>query len=133
MKQVYLLDTNILLAALIAPQRLPEAVIQTLINPAFTILFSVASIWEIAIKQSLHKPGFDFHPKDIHTLALQTGFEELPVQAAHCQALTGLPWHHRDPFDRLLVAQAVTLPAHLLTADAALTAYSLLVQQVVLL
>lgn len=128
-----LLDTSILLAALIAPERLPAAVRAELESPANSILFSAASIWEIAIKRSLLRDDFDFEPEDIETLALQTGFAELPVRAAHCHRVRRLPWHHRDPFDRLLVAQAEALPAHLLSSDGVLERYSTLVRRVTLL
>lgn len=128
----YLLDTNILLAATIAPERLPEDVAGLLRDPRNEILFSAASIWEVGIKRSLNRDGFDFFPEDIHHLALETGFTELPVCAEHCYAVARLPWHHRDPFDRLLVAQAQTQPARLLTSDGTLALYSDLVLRVVL-
>ena len=128
--QRLLLDTNVLLASLLSLERLPGAVLQTLSDPNNTVLFSAASLWEIAIKSSLHRPDFDFEPEDIFHLALETGFTELPVESAHTYALTSLPWHHKDPFDRLLVAQAMTLPAQLLTTDTALAAYSALVEYI---
>jgi len=123
-----LLDTNILLAATIAPERLPSEVADSLRDPLNAVFFSAASIWEIAVKRSLNREGFDFFPEDIHRLALETGFTELPVRAEHCYALARLPWHHRDPFDRLLVSQAQALPAHLLTSDDMLPRYSDLVR-----
>jgi PIN domain nuclease of toxin-antitoxin system len=127
-----LLDTNILLAALIAPDSLPAEVQAQLCDPANTILFSAASIWEIAIKCSLGKEDFNFRPEDIQQLALETGFTELPVMSHHCHRITDLPWHHRDPFDRLLVAQAQAIPAYLLTTDELLARYSDLIRVVVL-
>ncbi len=130
--RVLLLDTNVLLGALIAPERLPAAVCAELESADNTILFSAASIWEIAIKRSMGRVDFDFEPEDIEALALKTGFAELPVRAVHCQRVRHLPWHHRDPFDRLLVAQAETLPAHLLSTDELLEQYSPLVSRVVL-
>ena len=123
-QRTYLLDTNILLAAIIAPKRLPIEVLDNLTNPQNRIYFSAASIWEIAIKYSLNRKSFDFLPEDIHRLALETGFMELPIQAEHCYAIANMPWHHRDPFDRLLIAQAQSLPAHLLTTDAVMVRYS---------
>lgn len=124
---VYLLDTNILLAALLAPERLPKQVATDLADPSNTVYFSSASIWEIAIKRSLNRADFDFSPDDIHLLALETGFTELPVKGEHCYALVNLPWHHRDPFDRLLITQIKSLPAYLLTTDGVLSQYSDLV------
>lgn len=124
---VYLLDTNVLLAALLAPERLPPEVIAGLTDASTTVYFSAASIWEIAIKRSLNRADFDFSPEDIHRLALDTGFTELPVKGEDCYPIASLPWHHRDPFDRLLVAQAQSLPAYLLTTDDMLSRYSELV------
>ena len=124
---VYLLDTNILLAALLAPERLPKRVAADLADPNNTVYFSSASIWEVAIKRSLNRTHFDFNPDDIHRVALETGFTELMVKGEHCYPLANLPWHHRDPFDRLLIAQAQSLPAYLLTTDGVLRQYSDLV------
>lgn len=124
---VYLLDTNVLLATLLAPERLPNEVVAGVSDSSNTVYFSSASIWEIAIKRSLNRADFDFSPEDIHRLALDTGFAELPVKGEDCYPLVNLPWHHRDPFDRLLIAQAQSLPAYLLTSDGVLRQYSELV------
>jgi PIN domain nuclease of toxin-antitoxin system len=124
---VYLLDTNVLLAALLAPERLPQEVAAGLSDPSNTVYFSAASIWEVAIKRSLNRADFDFSPQDIHRLALETGFDELSIKGEDCYPVAALPWHHRDPFDRLLVAQAQSLPAYLLTTDGVLKQYSELV------
>jgi PIN domain nuclease of toxin-antitoxin system len=128
----WLLDTNILLAALIKPELLPTDTQALLQDPASLVYFSAASLWEIAIKHSLGRDDFDFLPQDIHQLALQTGFTELPVAASHSYAVANMAWHHRDPFDRLLIAQALSLPAYLLTTDGVLEAYSELVKKVAL-
>lgn len=128
----YLLDTNILLTAAIAPERLPLDVQEWLGNPGNAVFFSAASLWEIGIKRSLNRDGFDFFPEDIHRLALEMKFAELPVQSEHSYAIARMPWHHRDPFDRLLVAQAQSLPSYLLTTDRLLTRYSDLVMYVAL-
>jgi PIN domain nuclease of toxin-antitoxin system len=125
-----LLDTNVLLAALIAPDTLPTRTQQALRDPAVTVHFSAASLWEIAIKCSLSRQDFTFRPEDIELLARETGFTELPVLSQHTHAVATLPWLHRDPFDRLLLAQAISLPARLLTTDALLAKYSDLVQLV---
>ena len=127
-QRTLLLDTNILLCALIAPERL-SAEIQTQLSDAEnTVYFSAVSIWEIAIKSSLNKTHFDFLPQDIHRLAIETDFSELAVQAPHTFAVANMTWHHRDPFDRLLIAQALSLPAYLLTSNNVLAQYSELVQ-----
>lgn len=125
-----LLDTNVLLAALIAPDSLPADIRQQLSDPKVSVYFSAASIWEIAIKRSLGRQDFGFRPEDIEQLARDTGFTELPIASGHCYAVADLPWHHRDPFDRLLVAQAMSIPAYLLTRDGLLGKYSELVRLV---
>jgi len=127
-----LLDTNVLLAATINPEVLPLEVQKQLSDPTCTVFFSAASIWEIAIKRSLGKESFDFEPEDIYGLALETGFTELPVVSRHCFALSRLAWHHRDPFDRLLVSQAQSIPAYLFTTDGVLENYSDLVRKIAL-
>ncbi len=124
---VYLLDTNILLAALLAPERLSQQIAENLADPDNTVYFSSASIWEVAIKRSLNRAYFEFNPDDIHRLAIDTGFTELPVTGGQCYALVDFPWYHRDPFDRLLISQALSLPAYLLTTDGVLSQYSDLV------
>ena len=131
-QRTLLLDTNILLCALIAPERLGTDIQTQLIDAENTVYFSAVSIWEIAIKSSLNKSNFDFLPQDIHRLAIETGFSELAVQAPHTFAVANMAWHHRDPFDRLLIAQALSLPAYLLTSDSVLAQYSELVQLTVL-
>ncbi|WP_084288102.1 type II toxin-antitoxin system VapC family toxin [Desulfovermiculus halophilus] len=123
----FLLDTNVLLAATLDPERLPEETALTLRDPSTIIYFSAASIWEIGIKKSLGRNNFDFYPDDIHQLALETGFTELPVFAKHCYVIARLPWHHRDPFDRLLIAQAIDIRSYLVTTDSILPKYSDLV------
>ena len=127
---VVLLDTHILLWALDSPQRLPRNIVAQLESPETTVYFSAASIWEIAIKTALGKVDFPYSPEDIAQAAKDTGFVELPISAAHGAKVAHLPLHHRDPFDRLLIAQVLLLPAQLITADAALVPYSELVQLV---
>lgn len=131
-RHAYLLDTNVLLATLLAPERLPAKVVAEVSDSSNTVYFSSASIWEIAIKRSLSRADFDFSPEDIHRLALDTGFAELAVKGEDCYPLVDLPWHHRDPFDRLLIAQAQSLPAYLLTTDGVLSLYSELVMHLTL-
>ncbi|MBF0615079.1 MAG: type II toxin-antitoxin system VapC family toxin [Magnetococcales bacterium] len=122
--QTYLLDTNVLLIALVSPERLPQEVQSWLVNPDHDIYFSSASIWEIAIKCSLRREGFSFLPEEIHRLAIEAGFVELTLQSSHCYPVVNMPWHHRDPFDRILVAQSQSLSARLLTTDSMLSRYS---------
>lgn len=123
-----LLDTHILLWAQIEPARLPKAIRADLEDPRNAVLFSAASIWEIAIKAQLGRGDFTFKPEEILQAAQTSGMIELPVTSAAAALVAQLPPHHRDPFDRLLVAQALAEPAHLFTADSALAPYSDLVK-----
>lgn len=123
-----LLDTHVLLWALGEPERLPAAAADRLEADATAVLFSAVSVWEIAIKASLRRADFAADPADVAQEARATGFVELPVHASAAARVADLPWHHRDPFDRLLVAQALDEPAQLLTADQALAPYSELVR-----
>ena len=125
---VLLLDTHVLLLALEAPERLPGDVAAQIESPETTVYFSAASIWEIAIKTALGKVSFQYSPEEIAQAARDTGFVELPISAAHGAKVAALPPHHRDPFDRLLIAQILLMPAQLVTADSALLPYSELVR-----
>ena len=125
---VLLLDTHILLWALDSPRRLPRDIVAQIESPETAVYFSAASIWEIAIKTALGKIDFHYSPEDIAQAARDTGFVELAVSAAHGAKVAHLPLHHRDPFDRLLIAQILLMPAQLLTADSVMVPYSELVQ-----
>jgi PIN domain nuclease of toxin-antitoxin system len=122
-----LLDTHILLWALGEPARLPRAAREAILEPDNDVLFSVASIWEVAIKSQLGRADFGASPEAIAKSALESGFDELPIRSTHAALTARLPGHHRDPFDRILIAQAMTEPARLLTVDSALRPYSELV------
>ncbi|MBI3479820.1 MAG: type II toxin-antitoxin system VapC family toxin [Nitrosomonadales bacterium] len=119
-----LLDTHILIWALGEPKRLPKEVRAALESPANEVLFSAASIWEIAIKAQIGRTNFKVAPEEIARAAVDSGFVELPVRTEHGAKVLSLPLHHRDPFDRILVAQAMTEPCHLITTDAILGGYS---------
>ena len=125
-----LLDTHVLIWALIDPDRLKPSLRTILEDPGQEVLFSAASLWEIAIKAALGRADFNVAPGEILVAALETGFVELPVRSAAALAVADLPLHHRDPFDRLLVAQALAEPARLYTDDAALEPYSELVVRI---
>ena len=94
-------------------------------DPAVLLWVSAASLWEIAIKASLGKLTVDSEALE-DQLGI-AGFEPLPITWQHTVQVRKLPMHHRDPFDRMLIAQAVSEPLRLLTHDAALRAYSDLV------
>jgi len=125
-----LLDTNVLIRALIDPGLLGAKARTALEDPDNEVLFSTASIWEIAIKAALGRADFRVPPAHILEAAKDSGFEELPVRSAAALLVATLPPIHRDPFDRLLVAQAISEPARLFTTDARLTPYSELVAKV---
>jgi len=117
----FLLDTQVLLWALAEPRRLPAPIRRLMESGDAEFHFSLGSIWEIAIKRSLGK--LDFEPDLIADSAETDGHLPLPILREHLSVVARLPWHHRDPFDRLLVAQSVAEPMALLTADAALARY----------
>ncbi len=125
-----LLDTHILLWALVEPARLTAGTRSLLEDPANEVAFSAASIWEIAIKASLGRIGFAVRPGRIAQAARETGFVELAIGADTAARVVDLPPHHRDPFDRLLIAQAMADPMWLYTADPLLPRYSDLVRLV---
>lgn len=118
-----LLDTHLLLWAAGLPERLPEAARALITDPATEPVFSAASLWEIAIKGSLGRADFSVDPRLFRQGLLGAGYGELPVTGAHAAATADLPPLHRDPFDRMLVAQARVEGMLLLTADATLARY----------
>jgi PIN domain nuclease of toxin-antitoxin system len=116
-----LLDTHILLWCLADDAALSLPARTLIADPAHQVFISPISLWEIAIKAQLGKIVADVH--EIHTAALTTGFLPLPFTLEHALAVAHLPFHHRDPFDRALVAQAHAEPLRLLTHNHALVAY----------
>lgn len=116
-----LLDTHVALWALAQPGRLPASVRASLADPENDVYLSAASTWEIVIKGSLGK--LDADADQIVGAALATGFTELPVTSKHALRLRALPSLHRDPFDRILVAQALQDGLTLVTRDADLAGY----------
>ena len=119
-----LLDTHLALWLVRdAPELSAEA--RRLILAAEAVFVSSVSIWEATIKVATGKLPLD--PARLESQLLVAGVQPLPLTWAHARALHGLPMHHRDPFDRMLVVQAMSEPLHLLTHDAALLPYSDLV------
>lgn len=116
-----LLDTHVFLWVVAATPRLKPAARQ-LIEGADAVYVSAASIWEVAIKVRLGKLQAD--PDDLAGAIDRSGFVELPVRAAHAAGVAKLAPHHNDPFDRLLIAQALAEPLRLVTADQALARYT---------
>ena len=118
-----LLDTQILLWAAGRPERLSVAARRQLADPANELLFSAASLWEIAIKSSLGRDDFRVEPRVLRRSLLDNGYIELPVTSEHAVNVESLPDLHKDPFDRILLAQAMTEGITLLTSDAQLARY----------
>ena len=118
-----LLDTHVLLWAAGTPRRLPRAARALLEDEANELVFSAASLWEVAIKQQLGREDFRADVRLLRRGLLDNGYTELPVTSAHAVALDLLPPLHKDPFDRILIAQALVEGIMLLTADANLARY----------
>lgn len=125
-----LLDTHILLWAAQGVEHLPLDA-QTLMNePENELLFSVASLWEIVIKCGLGREDFKVDPRLLRRSLLDNDYRELPILSEHAVAINALPPIHKDPFDRMLVAQATVEGIMLLTADVQLAKYPGPVQRV---
>lgn len=118
-----LLDTHLLLWAAGQPNRLSTAARKLVDNPRNELLFSAASIWEVAIKRGLGRSDFQADPRLLRRGLLDNGYSELPILSEHVVALDGLPPIHKDPFDRLLVVQATVEGVTLLTADSVVAKY----------
>ncbi len=125
-----LLDTHLVLWAAFEPEHLSAKASKLLRSRAVPLAFSLATLWEVAIKTSLGRPGFSVDPSRLHQALLAEGFTELAIRAPHVVRVATLPWLHRDPFDRLLVAQAMEERLTLLTADATLKGYGRFVRLV---
>ena len=122
-----LLDTHIFCWWFYEPELLSDTALRVMHGAEETFVSS-ASIWEVAIKVRLGKMNAD--PKELFDQIKANGFHELPVWSKHAMLVAKLPMHHVDPFDRLLIAQAISEPLHLVTVDAQLQPYSDLVIQV---
>ncbi len=118
-----LLDTHVLLWAALDPGRISAAGRDLLNDPGNDLLFSPASLWEIAIKRGLGRPDFTVQPKPLRRALLDNGYTELPITSQHAVAVEDLPAIHKDPFDRLLVAQALVEGVFLISADPVLARY----------
>jgi PIN domain nuclease of toxin-antitoxin system len=119
-----LLDTHILLWAAAEPQRLSRAARALIKDPTNELLFSAVSIWEVAIKHSLGRKDFQVEPRLLRRALLDQDYIELPLTGAHAASIDTLSPIHKDPFDRLLVAQAMAEGISLLTSDALLAKYA---------
>jgi PIN domain nuclease of toxin-antitoxin system len=118
-----LLDTHLLLWAAGTPQRLSPAARNLIADPAHQLWFSAASLWEITIKAQLARDDFLADPVLLRRGLLENGYQEFHITGQHVLAVARLPDIHRDPFDRVLIAQAETEGALLLTADDRVASY----------
>ena len=118
-----LLDTHLLLWAAGQPDQLSEAARRLLEDPQNELMFSSASLWEIAIKRGLGRDDFRVDPRLLRRGLLDNGYSELPITSEHAITVDGLAPLHKDPFDRILVAQAMVEGVALLTTDSWVAQY----------
>ncbi|MCW5954568.1 MAG: type II toxin-antitoxin system VapC family toxin [Propionibacteriaceae bacterium] len=116
-----LLDTHVLLWA--AAGTLPAELAEHIADEDNDLHFSPASIWEIVIKKALGRPDFTVDPTQLHRALIATGYREVPITGRATLQVATLPDLHKDPFDRVLVAQAIEEGLTLLTADRSLAGY----------
>ena len=124
----FLLDTHILIWAAISPHKISPELASLLSDPSNHLYFSSASIWEISIKESLGKSDFKVSSKKLNDGLIENGYKEIKVSALHTMEVIKLPFIHRDPFDRILVATAIWENMPLLTNDSTLSPYHSLVR-----
>lgn len=122
-------DTQLLIWLADRSEQLPDPVTAMLQDEANELFFSLVSIWETSIKFALGRPDFTIHPRQLREGLLGFGLKELPIASEHVIAVSKLPHHHRDPFDRLLVAQAEVEGLTLMTTDKKLAQYGPHVQR----
>jgi PIN domain nuclease of toxin-antitoxin system len=118
-----LLDTYVLLWAAGQPEKLPAKARKLLLDADNELVFSSASFWEISVKLGLGRKGFRVEPGRLWRVLLSAGYRDLPVTSEHTIAVSTLPAIHKDPFDRVLIAQALVEGLTLLTADSVLRRY----------
>lgn len=118
-----LLDTHLLIWTASNAKRLSSTAVRLIDDEANQLVFSVVSIWEIALKRSLGRPDFQIDPRKLRAGLLDAGYEELTLEDEHCFALLDLPFLHRDPFDRMLIVQARSEKLGFVSADRAVIRY----------
>ncbi|HWD58563.1 MAG TPA: type II toxin-antitoxin system VapC family toxin [Stellaceae bacterium] len=118
-----LLDTHLLLWSAVEPELMPRRAQQLIDDPENKVLFSAANLWEVAIKQRRGRLDFNVDARLLRRNLLNSNYEELPVTGEHAVAVADLPVLHKDPFDRLLVAQCIVEGITLLTADRIVAQY----------
>ncbi|MBV9512188.1 MAG: type II toxin-antitoxin system VapC family toxin [Caulobacteraceae bacterium] len=118
------MDTQLLLWASTGSDRLPPKAVERIEDEDVELLFSAASIWEVAIRSALGKRDFEFDASVLRRGLLDNGYVELPITGLHGAHVASLPRVHRDPFDRILVAQATLEGVTLLTVDPIIAKYA---------
>ena len=126
----FLLDTHLLLWAAGQPERLSREARQLIEDQSNELLLSTASLWEVVIKRGLGRDDFEVDPRLLRRGLLDNGYSELSIASGHIVASDTLPLLHKDPFDRVLVAQALVEGITLLTTDAVVAGYSAPVRKV---
>jgi PIN domain nuclease of toxin-antitoxin system len=119
-----LLDTHVALWAITDSPKLPQKARELIASPKTTVWVSAANVWEIAIKHSLGRGDMPVSGHDAMRYFRDAGYRFLSVEAEHAVAVEELPGHHQDPFDRILVAQALVEPMRLMTHDPFVARYS---------
>lgn len=119
-----LLDTHIALWAIADSPQLSAKARELIASPKNTVWVSAASVWEIAIKHALGRGDMPVSSQDALRYFQESGYRILSIEAEHAVAVEDLPAHHQDPFDRILVAQALLEPMRLVTHDALVARYS---------
>jgi len=118
-----LLDTHLLLWAAGQPDRLPAGVRKLINDPQHVLFFSAVSLWEISIKHGLGREDFHVDPYLFRRGLIDNGYNELPITSEHAVAINSLPPIHKDPFDRMLIAQVQIEGIELLTSDPIVAQY----------
>lgn len=120
---MYLLDTHIVIWLAQEPQKLDERLKALLLNKNVKVYFSTVNLWEVAIKKALGKAGFDVDVKLLYQHLIENQYLELPVLSRHCLLVQDLPLYHKDPFDRLIIAQTMSKNFTLITKDTIISQY----------
>jgi PIN domain nuclease of toxin-antitoxin system len=119
----FLLDTHLLLWAAGTPKRLSAEARKLIDAPESELFFSATSVWEVAIKSGLGRDDFKVDARLLRRGLLDNGYSELPIGSEHAVAIDNLPPIHKDPFDRILIAQAMVEGITLLTTDEVVATY----------
>ena len=119
-----LLDTHVALWAITDNSKLPQKARELILSPKTTVWISAATVWEIAIKYALSRGDMPVSSQDAVRYCRESGYRFLAIEVEHAVAVENLPAHHQDPFDRILVAQALVEPMRLMTHDPLVALYS---------